>query len=447
MRIAIALSLLLVVAIIGGLLLLPRLIAWDDYREELTEQAETLTGQSVTIQGRIDLELLPRPTLTLARATLSGGSGPPAHRALKVDRLDLRLKPLPLLGGRFEVDEIRLVRPVLQVAEPQDASSVALALAGGGIVLPLAANGPRRLSVVDGRAVLDGAGAGPGYEIEAINLDLVAAGAAGPYALSGGFTLAAQPFDFTAQLGQLAPEAWSTLQLEVTARDGEGPARLSFRGLGWSDPAAPRLRGDLALSGGDARAGLLALDPALGQRLPSLPDWLAASFRLAGHLEFAEQTAQLDELQLALGEVEAQGELQLALGARPTINLRLDVPRLSAPDVVLPDGEGLALLAALAADVAGEIDLSIRELAWRGGTLQRVRTTLALDGVGGLTVEQARATLPGQTSLGFTGALAGERARRRSKGALHPGRERPAAARCASARLEPAGVPRDVCAP
>ena len=62
LRIAIALSLLLVVALVGGLALLPRLVAWDDYREELTEQAEALTGQSVAIQGRIDLELLPRPT-------------------------------------------------------------------------------------------------------------------------------------------------------------------------------------------------------------------------------------------------------------------------------------------------------------------------------------------------------------------------------------------------
>ena len=153
--------LLLVVAILGGLLLLPRLIAWDDYRAELTEQAEALTGQSVEIQGRIDLELLPRPSLTLAQATLSGGAGPPAERTLEVDRLDLRLKPLPLLAGRFEVDQIRLVRPVLQVARPKDASSVALGLAGGGIVLPLAADGPRRLSVVDGRAVLAGAGAAP----------------------------------------------------------------------------------------------------------------------------------------------------------------------------------------------------------------------------------------------------------------------------------------------
>ena len=408
MRIAIVLSLLLVVALIGGLLLLPRLVAWDDYREELTERAEALTGQSVAIEGRIDLQLLPRPSLTLARATLSSRADAPVEQALRVDRLDLRLKPLPLLGGRFEVDEIRLVRPVLQVAEAEDAGSAALTLAGGGIVLPLAADGPRRLSVVDGRAVLDGAEAGPGQEIEAINLDLVAAGPNGPYTLSGEFTVAAQPFEFAGQLGQTAPEAWSTLQLEVTARADDSPTRLSFRGLSWSDPAAPRLRGELALSGSDARAGLLALDPVLGRQLPPLPEGLAASFRLSGRLEFANLTAALDELYLVLGEVEARGQLQLGLGASPVLDLRLDVPRLRGPEVALPDGEGLAALAALAEASAGQIDLSIGELAWRGGTIRRIRTTIALEGAGGLTVEQARATLPGQSSLGFTGAMVGQ---------------------------------------
>jgi hypothetical protein len=406
LRIAIALSLLLVVAILGGLLLLPRLIAWDDYRAELTEQAEALTGQSVEIRGRIDLELLPRPALTLTQATLSGGVGRPTERALEVDRLDLRLKLLPLLAGRFEVDQIRLVGPVLQVARPKDAGSVVLGLAGGGIVLPLAADGPRRLSVVDGRAVV--AGAVPEHVVEAINLELVAAGPAGPYEVDGKFTLAAQPFEFNAKLGQLAPDAWSTLQLEVSALDGDDPARLSFRGLGWSDPSALRLRGDLVLRGGDARAGLLALDAALGQRLPPLPGWLGAGFRLAGHLELADRIAQLDQLHLALGEVEAGGALRLALGAPPTVDLRLDFARLRAPDSIsLPESDDLALLAGLAMEVAGQIDVSIGELAWRGGLIQRVRTTLVLDGSGGLRVEQSRATLPGQTTLGFTGALAG----------------------------------------
>ena len=57
-----------------------------------------------------------------------------------------------------------------------------------------------------------------------------------------------------------------------------------------------------------------------------------------------------------------------------------------------------------------EIDLSIGELALRGDQIRRLRATLALDGHGAMQVEQARATLPGQTTLTFTGALVEEAA-------------------------------------
>ena len=53
------------------------------------------------------------------------------------------------------------------------------------------------------------------------------------------------------------------------------------------------------------------------------------------------------------------------------------------------------------------MDLSVDALDYRGGTIRRLRTTLALAGTGELRVEQARAILPGQTSVDFTGALAG----------------------------------------
>jgi uncharacterized protein involved in outer membrane biogenesis len=412
LRIFLMLSLLLAGALIGGLLLLPRLVSWDDYRDEVTKQAEAITGRSVAVQGRIDLALLPRPTLTLGRATLSGNADAPERHTLAVDRLDLRLKALPLLGGQFEVEEVRLVRPAVELAQieqPADATT-ALASVGGGFVLPLAGDGPSRLSVVDGRVILNGGqGAHGQRRIEAINLDLSAAGPDGPYALDGDFAIAGQPFAFTAELGQLAPEAWSTLQLVVTAEASDGAAaRLSFHGLAWSNPAAPRLRGDLALSGGDARAGLAALGRALGHDPAALPEWLAARYRLTGQLDFSDRTAALDGLHLALADTEAAGKLRLGAGPKPAIDLELDLPHLAAPEVWPLAGEdGLAALAVLSTVVEGRIDLSVQALAYRGETIRRLRASLALDGAGKVTVEQARATLPGQTTVGFTGGLAG----------------------------------------
>ncbi|HSA80668.1 MAG TPA: AsmA-like C-terminal region-containing protein, partial [Geminicoccaceae bacterium] len=384
-----------------------------------------ITGRSVAVQGRIDLALLPRPTVTLARATLSGGTAAPDSHVLVVDRLDLRLKALPLLGGQFEVEEVRLVRPVVEVPElkrPGDATA-ALASAGGGFVLPLAGAGPSRLSVVDGRAVLSGSQEASGQrEIEAINLDLSAAGPGGPYALAGDFVIAGQPFAFSAQLGQIATEAWITLQLVVTAgASRDEAARLSFHGLTWSNPAAPRLRGELSVTGSDARVGLAALGRALGDELTALPKWLAARYRLSGRLEFSDRTAALDDLRLTIADTEAAGRLRLGLGPKPAIDLRLGLGQLTAPEA-WPLGSngsgGLAALATLSTRIEGSIDLSVQALAYRGATVRRLRISLALDGAGKLTVEQARATLPGQTTVGFAGGLAGHGEAAALRGAL-----------------------------
>ena len=117
MRILIVIAVLLIALVAGGLVAVSRLVVWDDYRDELTARAEAMTGQSVAIQGRIDLNLLPQPTLTLGQTTLAS----PADAArLEIERLDLELKPLPCCGGRLDVEEVRLIRPVLQVEPATD---------------------------------------------------------------------------------------------------------------------------------------------------------------------------------------------------------------------------------------------------------------------------------------------------------------------------------------
>ncbi len=419
MRILVVIAVCLAGALIGALALLPHLVTWDDYRDELTRQAEAITGQSVAIAGGIDLELLPRPTLTLARATLSSPSQPRGGRSLAVERLDLRLKPLPLLRGRLEVDTVRLVRPVLRVEAPHATRASALLLAGGGLLLPLGTSGPSRLSVVDGRALVVGGDPNAEHAIEAINFEVGSAGPNGPYTLDGEFVIAAQPFGVTGRLGQIHPDSWSTLQLVVTTPvAGSDPSILSFRGLTWSDLTAPRLRGDLSLSGSNAEAGIDALGRALGGVLPTLPGWLAAPFRLAGHIDLVNRDTKLDQLRVALGGAEAEGSLRLGLGGpRPEIGLELDLPELAVSDAWPQNATSLAALAALAA-LKGRIDLSVRALDYRGGTIRRLRTTLVLTGTGQMTVEQARATLPGQTSVDFTGALAGQGSDALLQGAL-----------------------------
>ena len=161
MRILIVTAVLLTALVAGGLVAVSRLVVWDDYRDELTARAEAMTGHDVAIRGRIDLDLLPQPTLSLGQTTLAS---PADAVRLEIDRLDLELKPLPLLGGRLDVDEVRLVRPVLQVAPATDGRAELMDLVGAAAWLPLAPDGPRRLSVIDGQGILpELAGGGSGY--------------------------------------------------------------------------------------------------------------------------------------------------------------------------------------------------------------------------------------------------------------------------------------------
>ena len=84
MRILIVIAVLLIALVAGGLVAVSRLVVWDDYRDELTARAEAMTGQSVAIQGRIDLNLLPQPTLTLGQTTFASAAD--AAR-LEIERL------------------------------------------------------------------------------------------------------------------------------------------------------------------------------------------------------------------------------------------------------------------------------------------------------------------------------------------------------------------------
>ena len=92
MRILIVIAVLLIALVAGGLVAVSRLVVWDDYRDELTARAEAMTGQSVSIQGRIYLNLLPQPTLTLGQTTIASAADA-ARRRENLDVFSFGLAP------------------------------------------------------------------------------------------------------------------------------------------------------------------------------------------------------------------------------------------------------------------------------------------------------------------------------------------------------------------
>jgi uncharacterized protein involved in outer membrane biogenesis len=71
---AVAIILALVAALVG-----PYFVDWTQYRATFEAEASKLAGQPVRIAGRIDVRILPVPTLTLGRIETGPASQPLAR--------------------------------------------------------------------------------------------------------------------------------------------------------------------------------------------------------------------------------------------------------------------------------------------------------------------------------------------------------------------------------
>jgi hypothetical protein len=411
LRILVLIAVVLAALIAAGLVAVSRFVVWDDYRAELTAQAEAMTGRDVAIDGRIDLNLLPRPTLSLARTTLASRPDADDGVRLEVDRLDLELKPLPLLRGRLDVQAVRLVRPVWRVAPAPDGRSQLMQLAGVAAWLPIASDGPTRLKVVDGRAALPEFAFGRESRLDQVNLELSAAEPGGAVALDGTLALNGQPLRLDARFGRMTQERSTTLRLELSTEGlGEaGASTATFGGVVWWRVDAPGMRGEVTVLGDDARSTIGALRNALGRETAPLPPWLAAPFRATGRVGLENDRLELSGVALELDGTELDGRLGVILAARPEIDLEIHARQFPLPAGLSAEavGRGLGPFFALAAAVRGKVDLAVGTLDHPGMPLQRVRASMHFSGDGHATIRDARVTLPGQTDVGFAGELTG----------------------------------------
>jgi uncharacterized protein involved in outer membrane biogenesis len=399
---SLVITLILLVAVIAAVLATaPYLVDWNDYRGPLTRQAEAITGGAVAIEGRISFSLLPSPTLTLARTRLTGGSVG-GRAQLAVDRIDLRLRMLPLMRGEIQLGDIRLVRPILELDRSHDQGAQSPS-AGRDPVLSLIAIRPNRLTVIDGRAVVRADQAAP-RQFDAIDIEMAAQSTDGPFALRGDFEAAAREFDIDAQIGRLSPDSVGTLQLTLSTLDGR-PASVRYDGAVWWQLDNLRLRGDVTLTGQSTLSTVAIVNSVLGDATPRVPPWLDRPFEVSGRLQADRNGLQLDDLRLLLGETQAEGQLDLAFGANPTMTLDLRAQQLDLTDPLAVRPADLAPLVALARTLRGEIDLSVTALHYRDRRADRARVRLILAGDGEVAVEQASAVLPGQTDLSFEGRL------------------------------------------
>ena len=101
-----------------GLSFILSFLDWNQYRDTLAAAASDRLGMRVDLAGKVTLSLVPVPSLSAEdiRMLPQGAAG---SDALTAERIDLRISPLSLLGGKVQVERLDLEGVNLTLVESQ----------------------------------------------------------------------------------------------------------------------------------------------------------------------------------------------------------------------------------------------------------------------------------------------------------------------------------------
>jgi hypothetical protein len=367
----------LIFVVISALWVGPKLVSQEVLRRVAAQQLQRALAHGVTVDGPIGFALLPQPKLVAADVKLSRNG----QQVASLPRFEAILQIAPLFRGRMQPDELRLVRPAINLrqakatpAEPSGEAPQTAAPAAPPV--PVAAPSIPSIIVEQG-SISWGSGA------TLAPLDAKVSVKEGEFSLTGHTVWRGVGFGVIASAGSQGSDV--NLHLD---RGGE---------LHWHGQDQGKLTGKIAD---------LSL---LSDRLPAMPAALSADIHWgAGQVEAGN-------ILLSLGDADWHGKGSLALGTEPKAELALrgstlDLDRWPTPKstpVSNPEPEAAGAAAPVIAASNGftaNISLTADQLLWRGKLLRDAKLILQT-GNGATIVHQASVTLPGNSEVALFGEI------------------------------------------
>lgn len=328
--------------VIAALLILPSLVPADKIKNEVVAQVKAATGRDLTIDGKVAVSAFPSLSVQVNSVALSNPPGFQGKEMVRLGALDVRLKLLPILSGKVEVDSFVLVDPVITLevdrqgranwvfdnGKPAEKAETKTASKGGGST-QISDISLGQVRIENGKLTYIDAKAGTREEIDAINLAIDLKNLDSPLKAKGGLKYHAKQIDLTADVAR--PRAL----LDGTATPAELSVATEAVKLGFKGEAAgSSVKGDLDLSVPSVR-GLVQW--ATGKPLDA-PGSGLGPFSVKGKLAAGGTKVALTQAAIALDAIKAQGDFTVDTGgARPSLKGKLDVEALDVNPYLPPE--------------------------------------------------------------------------------------------------------------
>lgn len=459
---------ILVAIIVAAILVGPGMIDWNSYKADITEQAERFTGRKLSIDGTIEISILPAPALIVNNVRLANVDGASAADMVSLKSLQVRVALGPLLSGQIKVQTVHLVDPVIELERFADGrTNMEFAFGGGDAAAEqpestteTSPETPARQSDEGGEAgfsldnfvvqnatvIYRDVKAGSIERIENFDATFAAASLVGPFESTGNLVARGIPLEYTVSVGKIIEQRTAPLSLTVELLPGDTKSSLSGAIIGLD--GTPTFKGNLKSTG----KNLAALIQSLGPK-DALPGLLGQTFAMEGALEASASELKFANMSVSLGNATATGTGALKLDENIVVDLDLGVDSidvdkwLAIPDIkkaviaapqskqVMNEGAepkttvSLEMPAKISEPVsspmAGGLPKNIEatlifnadSLTLKGGLVRDARLSVELSG-GEVIINQLSALLPGSADVALFGFVVADEDEPRFEGDL-----------------------------
>ena len=347
---------ILVVLIAGAVIAAPFLVPTETIKSQLTAQVENATGRKLTVDGDLNLSLLPNVAVEMNDVHFANAPGSEVADMASLDALKVVLKVMPLFSGSVEVSQFVLVEPKIHLevdaeGKPNwellgtgdsasdsgtagDQSATSGEGDSGGSDLPISGLKLGDIRLENGSLTFVDHTAGTKEDIEAINMKLSLDDIRSPLQMLGSLDYKGETIEL--DLGLDDPES--------VIKGDESPFKLGVKSgllqLGFT--------GDLKNQGSPSAAGGIDLSV---PSIKKLVAWLAEpidfdgqgleSLTIAGQLNGSAERIAFTDATISLDQIQGNGEVTADLaGAVPKIGGRLDLGAVDLNPYLPPPAEG-----------------------------------------------------------------------------------------------------------
>ncbi len=341
----------LVVIVIAALLIIPRFIDARHYREPLEKMVSEASGRPFSVGGDVSLSLFPWAGVSFGDLRLGNPPGFSEPEFVAVKNFEVRLKLLPLISRKIQVD--RLVVSGLRVFLVKNKDrrtnydfgakaakdSTPTAPAPGSAGLPIQSLAVGELSIVDGSIALIDHKVGTRQDLSNLNLGLKDVSLDRPVHFSLSAAVNRKPVSAQGKFGPVGGNLGKgKVPVEFTA-EGAGQLKLLVKGFLENLIAGPRV--DLMIDVAEFSPRRLLAE--LGQSPPATADPKTLErLTLKGRLNAGADTVSLSEGSLELDQSKLTFSLTAKEFSKPNVAFGLHLDQINLDRYLPPPAEAKA---------------------------------------------------------------------------------------------------------